>query len=409
MGVPFVVTSAPIVIEGAELSIEPGVVMRFDSGTGIECFEWNPGSLTAVGEPSNPILLTSNQEVPVPGDWRGLLFRQSGGQSRLEYCIVEYAGSLGLGNVTVRSGSPALRHCSIHGSAGDGVLVPSDANTYGLNPTIANSNIYSNRRFDVNNGCSKVISARNNWWGSVDGPKAVNGDVDTTGYLTSPVLLGFPRSPLLKYFPHFAGGAGWKSLILASSLEEIDGKVDLRFYNDSGAAQQVRIDGVLNSRFEVSLPAGGTKVLEVTSDTLATGWVELLPQQKVLGTLVFQLAQGSQVLSSAGVQASLIGTQFVIPLKCASGSSSIGIAIANPNADGITVRLTLVDELGAARRETGLFVPALGHIARFIGEFFAEAATWEGCLRLESELGFLTAALRTDGALVSTISAERIR
>ena len=65
----------------ATLTIEPGVVVRFEPGTGLYIgyrggaynHSWF-GALFAQGTESAPITFTSNAANPAPGDWKGIYF-----------------------------------------------------------------------------------------------------------------------------------------------------------------------------------------------------------------------------------------------------------------------------------------------------------------------------------------------
>jgi hypothetical protein len=82
----------------AVLTLEPGVELRFKPG-GLLSVEPNhgdepaSGALVAVGTAEQPIVLTSAEGDPQPGDWLGVWF---GGEpapsSRIEHARVEYAG-----------------------------------------------------------------------------------------------------------------------------------------------------------------------------------------------------------------------------------------------------------------------------------------------------------------------------
>lgn len=81
------------------LTIEPGVTMKFPKGKALKVEHWtndNPatGALRALGTAERPIVFTSGEDAPAPGDWQGLWF---GGvpsaKNQLEHVIVEYAGA----------------------------------------------------------------------------------------------------------------------------------------------------------------------------------------------------------------------------------------------------------------------------------------------------------------------------
>lgn len=81
------------------LTIEPGVTMKFPKGKAFQVEHWTSddpatGALRALGTADRPIVLTSAEDAPAPGDWRGLWFGgvPSAGNA-VEHVIVEYAGA----------------------------------------------------------------------------------------------------------------------------------------------------------------------------------------------------------------------------------------------------------------------------------------------------------------------------
>lgn len=83
----------------ATLTIEAGVVMRFEKGTAFEVQHFtsdqpSSAAVRAIGTAARPIVFTSAAAAPKAGDWRGLWF---GGaplaQDALDHVRVEYAGA----------------------------------------------------------------------------------------------------------------------------------------------------------------------------------------------------------------------------------------------------------------------------------------------------------------------------
>ena len=84
---PYIAVSDFGIAEGDTLEIKPGVEIRFESETAFIV----QGSLKAIGTPSDSIIFTSNQEIPKPGDWDGVIL--SGPDSSIiKYCVIEYGG-----------------------------------------------------------------------------------------------------------------------------------------------------------------------------------------------------------------------------------------------------------------------------------------------------------------------------
>lgn len=92
-GNPYIVTGPTVVFEDVTLTIEPGVIVKFDAGLNLEL----RGKLIAIGDSINQITFTSNSPSPAQSDWDGILAIGTtspvgvGDQITMEYCIAEYA------------------------------------------------------------------------------------------------------------------------------------------------------------------------------------------------------------------------------------------------------------------------------------------------------------------------------
>jgi len=104
------------IADGQTMTIAPGATLRFNSGIGISA----SGKLLAQGTAAQPIIFTSDNSSPSPGDWSGIQINSdTGTQNILDNVDVSYATS----GIQVYSG----------GGGGVGVA------------TITNSNIHHNR------------------------------------------------------------------------------------------------------------------------------------------------------------------------------------------------------------------------------------------------------------------------
>jgi hypothetical protein len=73
------------------LTIEPGVRLEFAKGNGLQILD--NGVLVARGTESKPIVFTSPQATPAPGDWSGIAFRGAPlAANVVDGIVVEYAG-----------------------------------------------------------------------------------------------------------------------------------------------------------------------------------------------------------------------------------------------------------------------------------------------------------------------------
>ena len=112
----------------AVLTIEPGVEVRFEPGTGIKIGYNNSsqkyyGALDARGTESAPIVFTSNAAAPAPGDWKGIYFQTCTNDNLtvLEHCVVEYGGDIYNSNLYFQKASPAVKNSIIRYGSGHGV------------------------------------------------------------------------------------------------------------------------------------------------------------------------------------------------------------------------------------------------------------------------------------------------
>ena len=116
----------------ATLTIDPGVVVRFEPGTGLYIgykggtYEHSYyGALSAQGTESAPITFTSNAVAPTPGDWKGIYFRDQtkDALTRLDHCVLEYGGHTHKANLYFFKASPAIINSTIQYSSVNGIYL----------------------------------------------------------------------------------------------------------------------------------------------------------------------------------------------------------------------------------------------------------------------------------------------
>ena len=133
---PYVVTSTVYVKNGAVLTIEAGVEVRFTSNTSLVVGQGEAGTLAASGTAVKRILFTSNNTAsPAKGDWHQIHLADScTPDSLMEWCTVEYGGGLmNDQSVNVEGCSPTLRNIEVLDSSGNGI------NIYNASPTLETS------------------------------------------------------------------------------------------------------------------------------------------------------------------------------------------------------------------------------------------------------------------------------
>ncbi len=189
----------------AVLTIEPGVEIRFEPGTGLYIgyyihHYYFPkhfyGALSAQGTAQAPITFTSNATAPAPGDWKGIYFRDQTNNTAtlLEHCIVEYGGNTNSANINLNNAKPTIQYNTIRNSSHSGIYISGTGangalvscnnlkdNVYGVytagstQPLVNNNNFLRNQHYGVYNSGSLVLDGKDNWWGDADGP-GFNGD-----------------------------------------------------------------------------------------------------------------------------------------------------------------------------------------------------------------------------------------
>ena len=123
--IPYAVTGN-IVVKGTDgadgittLAIEPGALLKFNRNNSMEigASSGDPGALVAQGESGNPIVFTSNQATPAPGDWYYIRFYNTTDDATtvMEHCTVEYGG-YSRGSIYLYQASPTFRSVTVQHS-----------------------------------------------------------------------------------------------------------------------------------------------------------------------------------------------------------------------------------------------------------------------------------------------------
>ncbi|MFL7869595.1 MAG: right-handed parallel beta-helix repeat-containing protein, partial [Anaerolineales bacterium] len=151
----------------AVLTIEPGVVVRFEPGTGLYVGLDNTssstydyyGALSAQGTADLPVVFTSNAPTPAPGDWKGIYFSNftHDSDAMIEHVIVEYGGNSHNANIYCASASPTIKNSTIRNSSSHGIYVDG-----GSSPLIADNLFTGNNDSPINIHALKVYRLSGN-------------------------------------------------------------------------------------------------------------------------------------------------------------------------------------------------------------------------------------------------------
>lgn len=202
-GIPYYISGNYTVGTGAILTIDPGVMLKFERNTSLLVER----GLIAEGEAEQPIVFTSifddfyggdtNSDEdatspvnPVWNQWYGITFANTSLApfSQLDHVVVRYAGqnSTTRAAITTMSASPTITNSVVsHNSIG---LWARGAS----NPVINESDIYGNSHFGVKNEDKAFnLDATNNWWGSDTGPTHA-GNPGGVGNVVSDAVMYIP-------------------------------------------------------------------------------------------------------------------------------------------------------------------------------------------------------------------------
>jgi hypothetical protein len=184
----------------ANLTIEPGTVIKFADGAYLDIAYWNGEVVTllARGTSDKPIVFTSASPMPAAGDHNGVNLYAGARNCEFEFCVFEYGGKSDYyqGSLYIEDAKVKVNNCTFRHAKNDAVIVVGDGefssfnnNTFediGKNPL----SIYHSSAHTI--GIGNSFNAKPGYGIFIDG---TNNDFDKAGDYTwlahdAPYVLG---------------------------------------------------------------------------------------------------------------------------------------------------------------------------------------------------------------------------
>lgn len=394
---------------GAILTVEPGVILKFATGTKLTV---NKGLIAEGGAtPDSTIVFTdlrddfyggdtnADSSLTEPcnlcywsntGDWYGIVFNDESLDPlcRLKHCVIRDAGDYYYagGGITTNNASPTITYCSINN------------NKYGIvangasDPLVNNCDIYQNSVMGINNvNQSFLINAQNNWWGNNSGPT----------HSGNPGGAGDAVSDSVDYSPFGATG----------TQEPMAGDVSM-----NGSVQA--FDASLILKYVVD-PAGNPfsasqlTVGDVSGEMGVTAYDASLILQYVVGGIQFFPVQSS-AKQVPFVAPKLAVSSIVIGSETASRGTSVVVPIRVKelhNLASVDVRIAFDDKLLTPREvKSASSMSGMSILTKFSKGEISVAIAGAQYLDVDGDMLYLTFDVAGDvrGTIQSSVACSRL-
>ncbi|WKE66618.1 RHS domain-containing protein [Gallaecimonas kandeliae] len=184
------VLAATKVLSGAHLIIESGTRVKFAKGAQLVVDK--NARLSIVGEEGNPVVLTSDQQTPTAGDWKGILVNAENGAVTISNATIEYADK---GVYLVGKKAKATITNSKIENNNYGVFVDGGNAAYDDHPVpvvtndvIAGNNKYNYYTQSFSGGSSRTFNAKGNYWGTSDSAAIATSIYDNSDSSSLPIV-----------------------------------------------------------------------------------------------------------------------------------------------------------------------------------------------------------------------------
>jgi hypothetical protein len=215
------------------------------------------------------------------------------------------------------------------------------------------------------------------------------------------------------YLPQIANGGGFKTTFVLCNNSSASATANLDLFDDNGNPVAMSVDGNINNRFVIQLPAGGTRLLETDGQgSLMSGVARVSSSAKIGVSELFIVYDIDGIhFAETGISNATPMSSFVLPVDT-TGSFNTALAFLNTTNASSGVTLTLRDSSGKQfGAPVNLTIEGNKHIARYIfgsGQLFPSASNFQGSLLVESSKPLAAIAMRENSYPLSYTSLSSI-
>ena len=215
--------------------------------------------------------------------------------------------------------------------------------------------------------------------------------------LTAHAQTTHPKKDLV--FAQVAAGGGYETILNVTNRGANTYSGVLSLYHLTSEAWNPLVNGtrIAGGKMSISIGKGTTATYTITQDGgTEAGFALLMANDMALdnsleGTLTYYIRSSNGTLvDSVGVQPSTEIYFTTIPFD---DFSKLALALANPNAVGATVKLSLFDEANTRISALDQSLASKQHMAKYLWQLFPSVQLARGRLEIQSDVSILGTAL----------------
>lgn len=196
--------------------------------------------------------------------------------------------------------------------------------------------------------------------------------------------------------PQIAAGNGISTQVVFMNPSDQPAVGTIQLFADDGSALQLIHDGTAGSSYSYNIPGQGTLRSSLTlPGAVRAGFARAVPaagSAATPGLAIFQTSRNGGLVSEAGVlTASPTPTARIFVDQA---NTRTGVALANVNANSVSVTFTLLDVNGNFLQQSSQTVSGNGHAAFFTDQIFPVSSGFTGLMQIDSSSPVAVVALR---------------